>query len=193
MPTIGTYLAFVSSLHNWCVDSRDCIGEGRKVREQHPVRWELVPQDVKQHEMLRREEFGCSEVGCKGDGGEDRPQKGRGGEDGIEEGRGTALVFWRLGAELEVAGDERVGYRLVQLGKVAGRVDGDEALQRFVVEGRVANHVVSEVVLFHCVSLVQQLPGFSLTSTSIARKKHGSDTTFWKSKILPASTSTLLP
>jgi hypothetical protein len=70
--------------------------------------------------MLRREEFGCSEVGCKGDGGEDRPQKGRGGEDGIEEGRGTALVFWRLGAELEVAGDERVGYRLVQLGKVAG-------------------------------------------------------------------------
>lgn len=148
-PKARTHLSSIASLHDRRIDSVDRIRQRLEIAHQEPVVRKLVPQDLEQFELPRRDKLGPRQVGRKGDG---RIQATEEGELGEQSGDGARRVRPRAGRresrpEGEVPRQEGVRDRFVQLGIVPRRVDRDDALQRFVRVGRVAHHIMREVVL----------------------------------------------
>lgn len=110
------------------------------------MRRELVAENIEQHKLLSGEELGRGQIGSKRDGGRDLSEEGGCSEKGVEHGGATVLLREPL-AQLEVPGDERIRHGLVQLGVVPRAVDRNYALERLVVQRRVAHHVMCKVVL----------------------------------------------
>jgi hypothetical protein len=84
---------------------------------------ELVPENVEQHQLFRREKLGWSEVWGERNGGEDLAEEGRGGEDRIEQGGPALARGGRARSELEIPLDKGVADGLVKFRIVTGRVD----------------------------------------------------------------------
>jgi len=165
-------------LDYWCIDPRDLVGKGGKVRKEEPMPWEVSSERPEETEKACRDILFRREVGGERCVGVNLAEEGGCLEDAVD---------WGLVAEFCADTKERmyegVGYRCVDHVKVALFGDRDDPLVGLHGFQVVTHDVVREVVLVSNEVKIESKEG-KRTMTSIATKKHGAGSRLFQWKIL---------